>query len=128
MKTTKIIYWSSTGLLSAAFLMSAFMYLSKSPELMANFAKAGYPVYFVTILGIAKLLGAIALINPWFDRLKEWAYAGFTFVLIGAVWTHLATQTPFVAPLLFLVLLAVSYVFRAKLKPAATAYSPLAGN
>jgi hypothetical protein len=116
MKTNKIIYWVSTGLLSAAFLLSAFLYLSKSPELVANFQKIGYPIYFVTILGVAKLLGSVALINPWFSKLKEWAYAGFTFTLVGAVWTHIATQTPFVAPLLFLVVLAVSYFFYNKLK------------
>lgn len=115
MKTTKIIYWSLTGLVAAGFLMSSFMYLGKNPELMANFQKAGYPVFFVTILGLAKLLGAIALVNPWFPKLKEWAYAGFTFTLIGAIWTHVATSTPFVAPLIFLILVAASYFFFQKL-------------
>ena len=116
MKKNKILYWSLTGLVSAGFLLSSFMYLSKNPELMANFQKAGFPVYFVTILGVAKLLGALAIVNPWFPKLKEWAYAGFTFTLIGAAWTHLATQTPFVAPLVFLVLLGFSYFFYNKLK------------
>ena len=114
MKTNKIVYWSLTGLVALGFLMSSFMYLGKSPELMENFHKAGYPVYFVTILGLAKLLGAIALVNPWFPKLKEWAYAGFTFTLIGAIWTHVATDTPFVAPLIFLILLAASYFFLQK--------------
>lgn len=114
MKTNKIIYWSLTGLVAAGFLMSSFMYLGKSPELMANFQKAGFPVYFVTILGLAKLLGAIGIVNPWFPKLKEWAYAGFTFTLIGAVWTHIATSTPFVAPLIFLILVALSYFFYQK--------------
>jgi len=109
MKKNKIIYWSLTGLVSLGFLMSSFMYLGKNPDLMENLQKAGFPVFFVTILGIAKLLGAIALVNPWFPKLKEWAYAGFTFVLIGAVWTHLATATPFVAPGVFLVLVGASY-------------------
>jgi len=115
MKTNKIIYWSLTGLVAAGFLMSSFMYLGKSPELMANFQKAGYPVYFVTILGLAKLLGALALVNPWFPKLKEWAYAGFTFTLIGAIWTHVATSTSFVAPLIFLILLGASYFFLQKI-------------
>jgi len=113
-KTTKIIYWSLTGLVALGFLMSSFMYLGKNPELIENFRKSGYPVYFVTILGLAKLLGSLALVNPWFPKLKEWAYAGFTFVLIGAIWTHLATQTPFVAPLMFLLLLGGSYFFYQK--------------
>lgn len=116
MKRDKIIYWILTGIVTLGFAMSSFMYLSKNPELMEGFNKMGFPVYFVTILGIAKLLGAIALVNPWWDKLKEWAYAGFTFTLIGAAWTHIATGTPFVAPLMFLALLGVSYVFFNRLK------------
>ena len=101
MTTNKIIYWVSTILFSAGMLMSSFMYLSHNPELMKGFALLGYPVYFVNILGTAKLLGAITLLVPTFPKLKEWAYAGFTFCLIGAVWTHAATGTPFVMPLVF---------------------------
>src|SRR5687767_4626014 len=110
MKKNKIIYWSVTGLLSALFLMSAVMYLTKNPQITEGFTRSGYPLFLVTMLGVAKLLGAIALVNPWSKELKNWAYAGFTFVLIGAVWTHAATHTPFVAPLIFLVLLGLSYV------------------
>ena len=58
MKTIKIVYWTSTSLLSAGFLMSAVMYLTKNSELMKNFASIGYPAYVVTFLGLAKLLGA----------------------------------------------------------------------
>jgi hypothetical protein len=67
------------------------------------------------------LLGAIALLNPWFPKLREWAYAGFTFTLISAIWAHVATSTPFVAPLVFLILLAVSYYFHQKLVPVSEA-------
>jgi hypothetical protein len=119
MKTNKIIYWSLTGLVSLGFFMSSFMYLGKNPELMNAFKQSGFPAFFVTILGLAKFLGALALVNPWFPKLKEWAYAGFTFVLIGAIWTHVATQTPFVAPLLFLVLLGGSYFFFNRLNSGA---------
>ena len=111
MKTNKILYWTFTGLISAGFLFSSYMYLGKNPELMAGFAQMGYPAFFVTMLGVAKLLGALAIINPWSLKLKEWAYAGFTFNLIGATWTHIATHTPFMAPLFFLALLAASYYF-----------------
>ena len=114
-KKNKIIYWSLTGLVAAGFLMSSFMYLGKSPELMENFRKAGFPVFFVSILGLAKFLGAIAIVNPWFPKLKEWAYAGFTFVLIGAIWTHAATSTSVVAPLVFLILVGASYFFYGKM-------------
>jgi len=116
MNRDKIIYWAATGLVAAAMLMSALMYFSKNEELMNSFETAGYPEFMVMILGTAKLLGAIALVIPILDKLKEWAYAGFTFVFIGAIWTHLATNTPWVAPAVMLAILAVSYTFRLRLK------------
>lgn len=116
MKSIKILYWTTTGLVSSGFLMSSMMYLTKNPELMSNFSQIGFPVNFVTILGVAKLLGAVALVNPWWNKLREWAYAGFTFTLIGATWTHIATSTPFVMPLIFLLLLGTSYFFHQKVK------------
>ncbi len=119
MKRDKILYWITTGLVSLGFLMSSFMYLSKNPELMTGFSQMGYPAYFVTILGVAKLLGSLAILSPKTPKLREWAYAGFTFNLIGAIWTHVATGTPFVAPLVFLVLLGVSYYFNTKQVKAA---------
>src|SRR5437868_5260730 len=91
------------------------MYLSKNPQLMDGFKQLGYPAFFVTILGLAKLAGGIALLLPKAGKVNEWAYAGFTFVLIGAIWTHLATHTPFVMPLVILILLAASYWFRARI-------------
>jgi hypothetical protein len=111
MKRDKIIYWVATGLVAAGMAMSAFMYLTKNPELMASFETLGFPLYFISILGVAKLLGAVVLVAPAGTTLKEWAYAGFIFTFIGAIWTHVATSTPFVGPLVFLVVLGVSYFF-----------------
>lgn len=119
MRRDKVIYWTVTGLLAAGMLMSAFMYLTRNPQLMQSFKFAGYPEYFVTLLGIAKLLGAIALVVPIWSKLKEWAYAGFAFTFIGAIWTHVATNTPWMAPFIALVLLAVSYWYKTRLKAAA---------
>ena len=116
MKRDKVIYWIATGLISAMMLMSAFMYLTRNPELMSSFRSAGYPDYFVMLLGAAKLVGAIALLAPFWDKVKEWAYAGFAFTFIGAVWTHLSTNTPWIAPVIALLLLAASYWFRSRLK------------
>lgn len=110
----KIIYWVSTGLVSLMFIMSGAMYLSGSEEIISNFQQIGFPLIFISILGTAKLLGGLALINPWFKGLREWAYAGFSFVLIGAVWVHIATSTPFIAALVTAVLLGVSYYFNSK--------------
>lgn len=116
MKRDSVIYWIATSLISAGMLMSAFMYLTKSPQLLKSFQEAGYPTYFITILGTAKLLGAIVLLIPVWSKLKEWAYAGFAFTFIGAVWTHLATDTPWIAPFIALLILLVSYWFRVKAK------------
>jgi uncharacterized membrane protein YphA (DoxX/SURF4 family) len=116
MKRDKIIYWATTGLLAAGMVMSSVMYLSESQEMVTNFTAIGYPVFVMGILGVAKLLGGIALVAPTPDRLKEWAYAGFTFVFIGAAWTHVATGTPWIAPVIALAILAVSYIFFLRIK------------
>jgi len=115
MKKNKIIYWICTGLVSAMMLMSGIMYLSKAPQVVEAIKTLGYPDYFRVILGIAKIAGVVALLIPGFNTIKEWAYAGFTFVFIGAVWTHIATGTPFAGAVIALLLLAGSYWFRHKL-------------
>jgi hypothetical protein len=83
---------------------------------MESFTSLGLPLFLVSLLGVAKLLGAIALVAPAPKELKEWAYAGFAFTFIGAVWTHIATGTPWIAPVVFLVLLAASYMFKLRLR------------
>ncbi len=111
MKVNKIVHWTSTIIFAGMFLMSAMMYFTKSPELVAGMKFLGFPMFILPLLGTAKLLGAIALLQPKFKTLKEWAYAGFTINLIGAVWAHAATNTPFTTVLVLFVVLAVSYVF-----------------
>jgi len=120
MKRDKIVYWIATGIVAAGMAMSAYMYLTKNPELVGAFEHLGFPVYFISILGVAKLLGAIVLIAPAGTRLKEWAYAGFIFVFIGAVWVHLVTGTPWITPFMFLVVLGVSYLFWNRIKAKIT--------
>jgi hypothetical protein len=115
MKKDKIIYWITTGLVAIGMLLSAVMYLSHSDTIMKGFDAIGVPLYFVTFLGVAKLLGTIALVSPLWEKLKEWAYAGFAFVFIGAAYVHVATSTSVIPPLLFLALLATSYVFRVRI-------------
>lgn len=110
----KVIYWVTTGLLAALSAFSAFTYLSGSPQAVEGFAHVGYPQQLRIILGIGKLLGAIALIAPGVPELKEWAYAGFTFAWISASVAHyLAKDGPAAfMPLLLLVFLIISYVTR----------------
>ena len=89
-------------------------YLSGSPQAVQGFAHVGYPQQLRIILGIAKPLGAIALLLPGVAKLKEWAYAGFTFAWISAFFAHyLAGDGPRAfSPLVLLLLLVVSYLTR----------------
>ena len=75
----------------------------------------GYPIYFLTILGIWKILGVVALLIPKFPLLKEWAYAGFFFAMSGAAFSHLASgdsMNEIFPSLLLLILTLVSWYFR----------------
>ncbi len=109
----KIAYWVTTGPLSAMSFLAAYAYLSGGQQAVEGFAHVGYPQQLRVILGIAKPLGAIALVVPGFAVLKEWAYAGFTFAWIAAACAHyLAGETTWPMPLIFLALLAVSYFTR----------------
>ncbi len=110
----KVLFWASTGVLSALSLFAAFAYLSGSQQAVEGFAHVGYPQQLRIILGIAKPLGALALLAPGFARLKEWAYAGFTFAWISAFVAHyIAKDGPEAfMPVVLLVLLFVSYFTR----------------
>src|SRR3977135_2667500 len=105
----KVTYWVTTGLLAAMSVFAAFVYLSGSPQAIEGFAHVGYPQQLRIILGIAKLLGAITLVVPGVPKLKEWAYAGFTFAWVSAfVAHHLANDgAKAFMPLILLALLAV---------------------
>ncbi len=75
----------------------------------------GYPVYLLTIIGVWKILGVVAILIPKYTLLKEWAYAGFFFVMTGAIYSHIASGDPVTAtfPALFLLILTVvSWFFR----------------
>src|SRR5262245_51446354 len=109
----KIAYWATTGILSAMSFVAAFAYLSGGAEAVQGFAHVGYPQQLRVLLGIAKPLGGIALLAPGFAVLKEWAYAGFTFTWIAAACAHyLAGDKEWPMPVVFLVMLAVSYFTR----------------
>ena len=110
----KVTYWVTTVLLAALSAFAAFSYLTGNQQAVQGFAHVGYPQQLRILLGIAKLLGAIALVVPGIPKLKEWAYAGFTFAWIAAFIAHyLAKDGPRAfMPFVLLVFLAVSYVTR----------------
>jgi hypothetical protein len=110
----KIVYWGSTALVCLA-LLGSLTYLTGSEQVVASFAKAGYPQYLRIILGVAKPVAAIVLLLPGFALLKEWAYAGVTFALAMATISAYLSGDGVKAwslALVLLLLLGVSYVTR----------------
>lgn len=110
----KIAYWVSTGLVAVMSIFAGYAYLSGNPQAVGGFTHVGYPQQLRIILGIAKPLGAIALVVPGLAKLKEWAYAGFTFAWISAFIAHYLAKDGPVAftPLVSLLILIISYLTR----------------
>lgn len=110
----KIIYWVSTLWLALGMLSAGIVQLFQMKEETEFIVNLGYPVYFLTLLGIWKILGVIAVLIPRFPLLKEWAYAGFFFMMSGAAFSHIASNTigEIFPALLLLVLTVVSWYFR----------------
>ncbi|HEY5745214.1 MAG TPA: DoxX family protein [Chryseolinea sp.] len=91
MKKINILYWVFTGLFAALMIFSSFSNIVTAPDAVELIkAKLGYPTYIIPFLGVAKLLGSIAILIPRFPRLKEWAYAGLMYDLIGATYSSFA--------------------------------------
>jgi uncharacterized membrane protein YphA (DoxX/SURF4 family) len=114
-KRNKIIYWIFTLWLCLGMGTGGVLQLIKMKENVEGMARLGYPEYFLTILGVWKILGVIAVLVPRFPLVKEWAYAGFFFVTTGALYTHFAMNDPlkeFFGSGLLLVLTVISWYFR----------------
>lgn len=94
MKKTNIIYWIFTGLLCLLMLFSALSGFFSREQSVAVFTHLGYPTYLISFISVAKLLGIVALLVPGFPRLKEWAYAGFTIDITGALYSSISTGDP----------------------------------
>ena len=115
MKFQNVGYWATTGLVAAAFAFGGVMDVMKGPDVLAGMAHLGYPAYLAPLLGVWKLLGAVAVVVPGFPRIKEWAYAGMFFDLTGAAVSHAASGDPagnVLTPLFILALVVASYLLR----------------
>lgn len=86
-KTTNVLYWITTALFAFFMLGSAIPNILVMEMSVQGFADMGYPAYLVPFLGVAKMLGVIVIFIPGLRRLKEWAYAGLMFDLIGAIYS-----------------------------------------
>lgn len=119
MKKDKIIYWATTAIIA---VMVGFMPLVmwNNPEGKVMMEHLGYPEYFGTMLNIFKILGGVALLVPQTpNKIKDWAYAGFGFDFIAALVSLVAVDgikvETVAAPVVFFVILAVSYIYKDKL-------------
>ena len=117
-KRNKIIYWIATIWLALGMVSTGMVQLFKmkeGPGGVDNITHLGYPLYFLTILSVWKILGVVVLLIPKFTILKEWAYAGFFFIMSGALFSHIALGDPITEifpALLLLILTAISWYFR----------------
>lgn len=114
-KRNKIIYWIATVWLALGMVSTGIVQLIQLKEETEVMTRLGYPSYLLSIIGVWKILGVAAVLVPKFPLLKEWAYAGFFFVMSGAVLSHFAIgdgAKELFGPVLLLVLTFVSWYFR----------------
>ena len=125
MKKIKITYWTVTILFALGMLQSGIVQLMQSEGSQELMALLGYPLYVQTILGIAKILGAVVVVLKTFKTLKEWAYAGFAYDLIGAAASgaFVGEILVVIVPLVYLAVMFLSYFLWKKLEQ-----SEVAGN
>jgi uncharacterized membrane protein YphA (DoxX/SURF4 family) len=117
MKKIKIFYWIFTVLMVALMGVGAIPDIMSNPDAVTLFAHLGYPAYLLPFLGVAKLLGVVAILVPGFPRIKEWAYAGFVFDLTGAMYSSIAVGDPPIGLVFFFIgyiVIAGSYVLHHK--------------
>jgi hypothetical protein len=113
MKTKKIIYWAVTTLLSVLCIMGSFVDIAHKPDAVALITHLGYPIYFISFIGILRLFGIIAILVPGYPMIKEWAYAGLFFDMFGALYSAIANGdalSSWIAPLIAMLLVIGSYI------------------
>jgi hypothetical protein len=115
-KRNKYIYWVATLWLALGMVSTAIVQLlHMKEEVEKTSLNLGYPIYMLTILGVWKLLGVLAVLLPKLALLKEWAYAGFFFIMTGAIISHIAVgegAKEIFGPALLLMLTVISWNFR----------------
>jgi DoxX-like family len=109
MKKTNTIYWIIIGLFGAFMLFTAIPDILVVPDAVTFMNHLGYPKYFIPFIGVAKLLGVIAILIPGYPRIKEWAYAGLFFDLIGATYSQVANDG--FQPAIFFMVLPIAFLF-----------------
>ncbi|MET0466247.1 MAG: DoxX family protein, partial [Chitinophagaceae bacterium] len=114
-KRNRIIYWVATGWLALGMVSTGMVQVLQLKEETEFIEKLGYPSYLIPFLGVCKILGIIVVLIPKFPLLKEWAYAGFIFMMSGATISHIAVGNlvkDILPCLLLIVLTLLSWYFR----------------
>jgi hypothetical protein len=113
-KKKSIIYWISTIWLALGMVAGGVQQLLQIGGYVEIVSQLGYPLYLLSILGSWKILGVVAILIPGFPLVKEWAYAGFFFVMSGAATSHFIVDSisEAVPSLVLLTLIVVSWYFR----------------
>ncbi|HMI08548.1 MAG TPA: DoxX family protein [Flavobacterium sp.] len=115
-KRKLIIYWIATALLSFGMLGSGLAQIFHAKDMVDLIVPLGYPLYFLYIIGFWKILGVIAILVPRFKLVKEWAYAGFFFLMTGALVSHLASGDDsikgIIGPFMQTIFIILSWYFR----------------
>jgi uncharacterized membrane protein len=115
-KRNKIIYWVATALLFFGMLASGIQQVIHNKAMINLIVPLGYPIYLLYIIGTWKILGVIALLMPGYKLLKEWAYAGFFFLMTGAFISHLASGDDnfkaIIGPLMQTLFIILSWSYR----------------
>lgn len=114
-KSKTIWYWIITGILSFCLFSGGLAQALQVQGVVQGFKPLGYPTYFISLIGIWKMLGIIAILIPGFKLLKEWAYAGLFFTMTGAVISHIASNdihAQIVAPIVFSIFTILSWYLR----------------
>src|SRR5882762_9585992 len=94
MKKIRIFYWITTGLFVLMMLFSSVSSVLMRPQSEEVFKSISMPFYLISFISVAKLLAVIAILVPGYPRLKEWAYAGLVYDLLGAWYSSIAVGTP----------------------------------
>ena len=115
-KKKLIIYWTSTALLAFGMLVSGLQQIFHAKGMIDIVVPLGYPLYFLYIIGVWKILGVTTILIPGFKLVKEWAYAGLFFVMTGALVSHLASGDyslkGIIGPLMQTIFIILSWYFR----------------
>ncbi|MES2277181.1 MAG: DoxX family protein [Bacteroidota bacterium] len=116
MEKRKLVwYWIITAVLSFCIFSGGLAQALQVKGVVQGFKPLGYPAYFITLIGVWKVLGIIAILIPKFKLLKEWAYAGLFFTMSGAVISHIASgdvSVQIIAPALLAIFTVLSWYLR----------------